>query len=251
VAYTGQVRYQNQLYPGEQPTIVPPEIWQRVQDLLQNNHARVRGIRHYGILAGRNVDTKLAHCRQLLGFAFDRPQRRRGRGTRNRGEATHAFDQIEPQPGSGPYPNPQYGSVPSLRRVTQEKTQRKITEWRPGEYPGDAPAQLTGRQVTDDGRIIGPLKIAGQDGVAGAGEEDSHSPSKLFDLELKSSKDVQPGPRQHVKVANTLRQAQDRERRYQGQRLVQVEQGGPLPLPGTMREIVVNRWQECPQLRRG
>jgi hypothetical protein len=43
VVYTGQVRYQNQLYPGEQPALVPPEIWQRVQDLLQNNHSRVRG----------------------------------------------------------------------------------------------------------------------------------------------------------------------------------------------------------------
>jgi site-specific DNA recombinase len=43
VAYTGQVRYQNQLYPGEQSAIVSPEIWQRVQDLLQNNHSRVRG----------------------------------------------------------------------------------------------------------------------------------------------------------------------------------------------------------------
>jgi hypothetical protein len=28
VAYTGQVRYHNQLYPGEQSAIVPPEIWQ-------------------------------------------------------------------------------------------------------------------------------------------------------------------------------------------------------------------------------
>jgi site-specific DNA recombinase len=43
VAYTGQVCYQNQLYPGEQFAIVPPEIWQRVQELLQNNHCRVRG----------------------------------------------------------------------------------------------------------------------------------------------------------------------------------------------------------------
>jgi site-specific DNA recombinase len=43
VAYTGQVRYQNQLYPGEQPAIVTPEIWQRVQDLLRNNRGSVRG----------------------------------------------------------------------------------------------------------------------------------------------------------------------------------------------------------------
>jgi site-specific DNA recombinase len=43
VTYTGQVRYQNHLYPGEQPAIVTPEPWQRVQDLLKNNHCRVRG----------------------------------------------------------------------------------------------------------------------------------------------------------------------------------------------------------------
>ena len=43
VAYAGQVRNQNQLYFGEQSAIVPPEIWRRVQDLLQSNHSRVRG----------------------------------------------------------------------------------------------------------------------------------------------------------------------------------------------------------------
>jgi hypothetical protein len=30
-------------------------------------------IRHYGLLAGRNVDTKLAACRQLLGTAAENP----------------------------------------------------------------------------------------------------------------------------------------------------------------------------------
>jgi site-specific DNA recombinase len=43
VTYTGKVRYRNELYPGEQPAIVPPEIWQRVQDLLKNNRGSVRG----------------------------------------------------------------------------------------------------------------------------------------------------------------------------------------------------------------
>jgi hypothetical protein len=36
---------------------------------------------------------------QAPGHSFDRPQRNRRRTTRNRGEATHAFDQSEPQPG--------------------------------------------------------------------------------------------------------------------------------------------------------
>jgi site-specific DNA recombinase len=43
VTYTGKVRYRNEVYAGEQPAIVTPETWQRVQDLLHNNHSRVRG----------------------------------------------------------------------------------------------------------------------------------------------------------------------------------------------------------------
>ena len=35
--------------------------------LLHVLPSRFVRIRHYGLLAGRNVDTKLAHCRQLLG----------------------------------------------------------------------------------------------------------------------------------------------------------------------------------------
>jgi site-specific DNA recombinase len=36
-----RVRYQNQLYPGEQPAIVPPETWRQVQELLQSNRGRI------------------------------------------------------------------------------------------------------------------------------------------------------------------------------------------------------------------
>jgi site-specific DNA recombinase len=43
VTYTGKVRYQNEVYAGEQPALVPLEIWQRVQDLLRNNRGSVRG----------------------------------------------------------------------------------------------------------------------------------------------------------------------------------------------------------------
>ena len=43
VTYTGQVRYQNHLYPGEQPAIVAPDIWQRVQELLRDNRSPARG----------------------------------------------------------------------------------------------------------------------------------------------------------------------------------------------------------------
>jgi site-specific DNA recombinase len=43
VTYTGKVCYQNEVYAGEQPALVPLETWQRVQDLLRNNRGSVRG----------------------------------------------------------------------------------------------------------------------------------------------------------------------------------------------------------------
>jgi len=43
VTYTGKVRYQNEVYAGEHPALVPLETWQRVQDQLQNNRGSVRG----------------------------------------------------------------------------------------------------------------------------------------------------------------------------------------------------------------
>jgi site-specific DNA recombinase len=43
VTYTGKVRYQNELYAGEHPALVPLETWQHVQELLQNNRGSVRG----------------------------------------------------------------------------------------------------------------------------------------------------------------------------------------------------------------
>jgi site-specific DNA recombinase len=37
VTYIGQVRYKNEVHPGEQPAIVDPGIWQQVQALLAHN----------------------------------------------------------------------------------------------------------------------------------------------------------------------------------------------------------------------
>jgi hypothetical protein len=186
---------------------------------------------------------------QAPGHSFDRPQRRLRRNARandddddescNRGESVHSFDLSEPQPDSGPYPNRQYGAVPTLRKVTEQSTRKMVTEWEPVE--GEHAAQLTGRQVTDDGRVIGPLKTTGTEGYAGTGQEDDHSPGKLFSFDIKATKKASPPD--PVVVSNQLR-------RYEGERMVQVDSGGPLPLPGTMREIVENRWRECPQLRR-
>jgi len=40
--YVGQVRYRGELYGGEQPALVDPETWQRVQDLLADNRRVAR-----------------------------------------------------------------------------------------------------------------------------------------------------------------------------------------------------------------
>ena len=62
VTYTGQVRYQNHLYPGEQPGIVPPETWGQVQELLQSNRGRIEN-RSGALLQG------LLYCRSC-GYAM-------------------------------------------------------------------------------------------------------------------------------------------------------------------------------------
>ena len=64
----------------------------------------------------------------------------------------------------------------------------------------DAAAELVGRQVTPDGRIIEPVVKTRQAGFAALGDEDGHDPGSVFDLETKSSKKVGPG--QHVVVGN-------------------------------------------------
>ena len=33
--YIGQVRYRQEIHPGEQPAIVDPALWQKVQELLE------------------------------------------------------------------------------------------------------------------------------------------------------------------------------------------------------------------------
>src|SRR5262249_30538784 len=43
VTYTGNVRYRDKTYPGEQPAVVPQDTWQRVQDVLQSNRSSARG----------------------------------------------------------------------------------------------------------------------------------------------------------------------------------------------------------------
>jgi site-specific DNA recombinase len=42
VTYVGQVRYQDQVYPGEHSALVGAELWQRVQALLRRNGRRER-----------------------------------------------------------------------------------------------------------------------------------------------------------------------------------------------------------------
>src|SRR5262249_21007718 len=46
VTYIGQVRYRNEIHPGEQSAIIDPETWQEVQALLaQNGPGRTGAVR--------------------------------------------------------------------------------------------------------------------------------------------------------------------------------------------------------------
>src|SRR5215470_11514699 len=45
VTYIGQVRYRNEIHPGEQPAIVDQKTWQEVQALLAENGSRTGTVR--------------------------------------------------------------------------------------------------------------------------------------------------------------------------------------------------------------
>jgi site-specific DNA recombinase len=64
--YVGKVRYRGEVYDGEHPAIVPPELWAEVQDILKRHGRGPRGegkIRHESLLRGLLV---CAHCETAL-----------------------------------------------------------------------------------------------------------------------------------------------------------------------------------------
>ena len=59
ILYMGSIRHKGQAYPGEHAAILPPEQWERVQDLIAQRPAVVRGNlrnKHLALLSG------LLHC---------------------------------------------------------------------------------------------------------------------------------------------------------------------------------------------
>ena len=64
--YAGKVRYKGEVFDGEHPAIVPPELWAEVQDILKRHGRGPRGegkIRHDSLLRGLLV---CAHCDTAL-----------------------------------------------------------------------------------------------------------------------------------------------------------------------------------------
>src|SRR5262249_41214963 len=54
VTYCGQIRYRQEVHPGEHAAIVDPALWQQVQALLQSNRPRLGAQRGHGaLLQGR------------------------------------------------------------------------------------------------------------------------------------------------------------------------------------------------------
>ena len=55
VLYTGGIRHKGQLYPGQQPAIIEPDIWQRVQELIAQDttfgQGKIRN-KHQALLSG-------------------------------------------------------------------------------------------------------------------------------------------------------------------------------------------------------
>jgi DNA invertase Pin-like site-specific DNA recombinase len=78
VVYAGRIRYQEQIYPGEQAAVVDPGVWQRVQSLLQKEtrsggplHRRAPRRRIPKIAAGgKNPGGPLPRITRLLALAL-------------------------------------------------------------------------------------------------------------------------------------------------------------------------------------
>jgi site-specific DNA recombinase len=72
VLYTGQIRYKQEVHPGEHPALVDLELWQEVQALLQRNRQQGQVRFGQGALLGG-----LLHCR-ACGCAMTASQTRKG-----------------------------------------------------------------------------------------------------------------------------------------------------------------------------
>jgi len=77
ITYIGKVRYEGTIYPGEQPAIVDPLVWERTQELLHRNHReggkQVRN-KHSALLKGL---LHCPHCRHAMTHSWTK--KRNGR----------------------------------------------------------------------------------------------------------------------------------------------------------------------------
>src|SRR6516164_8138132 len=62
VLYTGQVRYRQEVHPGEHPTLVDPALWQEVQALLRRNRQQGRVRFGQGSLLGGLLRCRACGC---------------------------------------------------------------------------------------------------------------------------------------------------------------------------------------------
>ena len=71
VLYNGQVRYKQEVHPGEHPALVDPALWQEVQALLRRNRQQGRRLGQGALLGG------ILHCR-ACGCAMTASHSRKG-----------------------------------------------------------------------------------------------------------------------------------------------------------------------------
>jgi hypothetical protein len=138
----------------------------------------------------------------------------------------HSFDTSPPAPGT---PSSSYSGGPNWRDERYGRAPRVI----------HSASELFDAQE-DDGRVKGAVSEEDQEGLAGKGDQDSHSPSTLFEPEVKSSKKT--GYSQPVSISNMDAAYLARRRRDQART-------GTLGQPNTMQFIINERLRECPQLR--
>jgi hypothetical protein len=149
----------------------------------------------------------------------------------------HSLDGKDDDDEAEPYPNPEYLPPPRVKESESGKSKRSKTGT--GRRNGGGSA-LEGRQATPDGRYLVTPTHQDSTGIAGSGDQDSHSPTMLFH-ELVDA-DQKTGWGDAVMSSNCATDYDAEVQRLQNEMLANAAAGQSfVDPPGVMEQIIAGR----------
>ena len=160
--YAGRIRHKGQMFDGQQPAIIEPEVWDLVQELLQSSAAKKRGVRRkttLSLLAGKLFDE-----------TGDRltPSHSRKNGKRLRYYISH--------------------------RLVKDRSRKHPGAWRlPAEQLESSIADLIGKSLTRKDAFAGLVQDATATEIAGVHSQLQSVQTKSKQIALVERIDIQQG----------------------------------------------------------